>query len=231
MSIALTLIPYGRYGLYPFALLATWAHEMGHGLTALLSGGTFDKLVLYQNLGGTAFSASPGWAQPLVSAGGLLGPAIAGGFVIVLSARPRTARWVLGGLAIALLLSLVFWIRNLFGLASIAGVAVVLGALALKGPTMVRVFLAQMIGIQLCLGSISSFDYMFTKEFVRDGKTISSDTQAIASVLLLPYWFWGTLIAALSLLILTVAFYLAWVRPIVKARRKAKAAQSTAPAV
>ena len=63
-SLALYLIPYGRYVLYPFALLATWAHEMGHGLTALVCGGVFDKLVLYSNLGGTAYSASPCLALP-----------------------------------------------------------------------------------------------------------------------------------------------------------------------
>ena len=45
-----------------------------------------------------------------------------------------------------------------------------------------------------------------------------SDTQAIAQQLLLPYWVWGALIAAASLLILAVSFWLAWVRPSSKAR-------------
>ena len=46
--------PWGRYVLYPFALLATWAHEMGHGLAALLFGGSFHELDLYPDLGGQA---------------------------------------------------------------------------------------------------------------------------------------------------------------------------------
>ena len=31
-------VPYGPQALYPLTLLATFAHEMGHGLTALLAG-------------------------------------------------------------------------------------------------------------------------------------------------------------------------------------------------
>ena len=40
------LVPYGGYLLYPFTLLSTWVHEMGHGVTALLRiGGTSAVLV------------------------------------------------------------------------------------------------------------------------------------------------------------------------------------------
>ena len=37
-------IPIGNYILYPFSILATWFHEMGHGLMALMLGGQFQKL-------------------------------------------------------------------------------------------------------------------------------------------------------------------------------------------
>ena len=32
----LPALPFGSYLIYPFAILTTWFHEMGHGLTALL---------------------------------------------------------------------------------------------------------------------------------------------------------------------------------------------------
>lgn len=35
-------LPYGRQMLYPLTLLATYAHELGHGLSALLLGEKFD---------------------------------------------------------------------------------------------------------------------------------------------------------------------------------------------
>jgi hypothetical protein len=215
ISVALSFVPSGRYALYPFALLSTWAHEMGHGVTALLVGGSFDHLELYSNLGGVAFSrgASGPLRGPLVSAGGLLGPAVLGGLVVVLGARQATARRVLLVLALLLVVSLTLWVRNLFGAAGVGLLAAGLGAVALWTPEGVRLVVTQLCGIQLCLGSLSSFDYMFTRQFERDGQVMLSDTQAIAEHLLLPYWVWGAIIAALSLAILALAFWVAWVRP------------------
>lgn len=214
ISLILPRLPYGRRLLYPFALLGTWAHEMGHGLFAILVGGSFDRLVLYQNLGGTAYSTGVGTlGRALVAAGGLLGPALAGGLVIVLGSRESTARWVLAGLALILALSLLLFVRNWFGWVSLAVIATVLGVLAFYGPEVAGVLVAQLIGIQFCLASWGTLDYMFTRDFVRDGQVIDSDTQEIAEVLLLPYWFWGGLIAATSLAIMGSAFYVAWILP------------------
>ena len=215
ISLILPRIPYGRNLLYPFALLRTCAHEMGHGLFAILAGGSFNRLVIYQNLGGTAYSSGVGsLGRAFVAAGGLLGPALAGGIIIVLGSREVSVRWVLVGLAFLLSLSLLLVVRNVFGWVALGLIAAALGGLALYGPDAVRVLVTQLIGIQFCLASWGTLDYMFTKSFVRDGQVIESDTQEIADVLLLPYWFWGGLIALASLGIMASSFYLAWVRPL-----------------
>ena len=214
ISLVVPRLPYGRQVLYPFSLLGTWVHEMGHGLTAILVGGSFERLVLFQNLGGTAYSTGVGtFGRALVAAGGLLGPALAGGLIIVLGSRETTARWVLAGLTVMLALSLVLFVRNVFGWVALAVIAAILGGLAFYGPEVVRVFVAQLIGIQFCVASWGTLDYMFTKNFVRDGQVLDSDTQEIAEVLLLPYWFWGGLIAVTSLAIMASSFYLAWIQP------------------
>lgn len=214
LSVILAWIPGGRYALYPFELLGTWAHEMGHGLAALTLGGSFERLELRADLGGTAYhrGASGLLAGPSVAAAGLLGPALAGGLIIVLGARPKAAPAVLAALGAALLASLALWVRNPFGM----GATGVLGGacLLLAGwaPLSLRVVVTQLTGIQLCVASLGTFDYLFTSTFERDGRTMTSDTQAIADHLLLPYWVWGGLIFALSLLILGGAFWAAWMR-------------------
>lgn len=214
VSLILPRVPYGRSVLYPFALLGTWAHEMGHGLVAILAGGSFHKLLLFQNLGGTAYSSGVGsFGRAFVSAGGLLGPALAGGIIIILGSRESTARWVLAGLAVLLALSLVLVVRNAFGWISLALIAAALAGVSVYGPEVVKVFTAQLIGIQFCMASWGTLDYMFTKNFSRDGQVIDSDTQEIAEVLLLPYWFWGGLIALISFAIMASSFYVAWIRP------------------
>jgi len=188
---------------------------MGHGLVAELVGGDFVKLEVYSNLGGVAWNRGVGKvAGTLVSAGGLLGPAIFGGLIIVFGARKRTAPWVLAALSVMLVTSVLFVVRNMFGAVSLSLIAVVLLPIAFLAPEILRTFVAQLIGIQFCLASWNTLDYMFTKDFRRNGQTINSDTQNIAEVLLLPYWFWGGLIAGLSGLILVFSFYTAWIRPL-----------------
>ncbi len=214
VSFVLPRIPYGRNVLYPFALLSTWIHEMGHGLFALLAGGSFNRLVIFSNLGGTAFSSGVGGlGRAFVAAGGLLGPAIAGGIIIVLGSREHTARWVLAGLSVLLIVSLLLFVRNAFGWVALGLIAAVLAPVAFYAPELVRIFVAQLIGIQFCLASWGTLDYMFTKNFERDGQILNSDTEEIADVLLLPYWFWGGLIAAMSFAIMASSFYVAWIRP------------------
>lgn len=46
LSVGRPSVPFGEFVIYPFALLSTWAHELGHGVTALLWGGEIKYLVL-----------------------------------------------------------------------------------------------------------------------------------------------------------------------------------------
>lgn len=213
-SIGLSYIPFGEYVLYPFALLSTWAHEMGHGLTAEIVGGNFQHLELYSNLGGVAFSTRPDnlVAPALIAAGGLLGPALAGGLVILLGSRIRTARWVMEGLGVLLILSAVVFVRNGFGFAATVGLGAATLAVGVYASETVETILTQFVGIRFCLESLSDVDYMFTKQFERGGRMMNSDSQAIAEQLGMTYWFWGAVIAVISVAILLGAFYLAWVR-------------------
>lgn len=213
LSVVLGYVPYGRNIIYPFALLATWAHEMGHGLGALLTGNSFLELELYRSLGGQATtSGADGWEQVVVSSAGLLGPAIAGAIVMIAGSRARTAPVVLGVVGVCVLLSVVFWIRNLFGVIAMTAIGAVLVVLARYAPALARVVLAQVIAVQMALSAWSSRDYLFVEGFERNGYQ-RSDTGAIEDVLVLPHWIWGGLIGAMSIGILVAAFRFAWLRP------------------
>lgn len=188
---------------------------MGHGLAAELVGGRFEKLVLFQNLGGYALVGGDGvFDSVVISAAGLLGPAIGGGAMIWLAARPQASKWALAALSISVLISVVFYVRGVFGFFSMLAMGLVLAVIAFLAPTIVRVLVAGFIGIQFCLASWSDRHYMFTKNFERNGETLNSDSQNIAENLLLPYWFWGGLILVISILIMSIAFWLAWIRPL-----------------
>lgn len=214
-SIGLGFLPWGGTIIYPFRLFATWAHEMGHGIAALLTGNRFLELELYRNLGGQALVAgADGAAQVFVSSAGLVGPAVLGAIVMIAGSRRATAPYVLSALAGAVAISALIWIRNAFGFIAMLVIAVALGLIARFGSSLVRVGMAQLLAVQLALASWSSRNYLFTKGFERDGRRLDSDTQNIADEWFLPYWFWGALLGGLSLIVIVWAFWFAWLRPL-----------------
>ena len=213
-SIGLGMVSWGGNIIYPFRLFATWAHEMGHGLAGIVTGNSFLELELYRSLGGQALiSGADGFSQVIVSAGGLIGPALLGAIVMIAGSRVRTAPYVLGALAFSMIVSALIWIRNPFGFFSILIGGVVLGLAARFGPPIMRIAISQLLAVQLALAAWSSRDYLFIKGFERDGRFFDSDTQNIADEWFLPYWFWGGLIGGLSIVILVWAFWVAWLRP------------------
>lgn len=214
VSIALGFVPWGRTVIYPFGLLATWAHELGHGLGALITGNRFHRLEVYRDLGGVAFtSGADGLGQVVVSSLGLIGPALLGAGIMIAGSRPRTAPWVLGALSTTIALSCLIWIRNGFGFVAMALIAAGLAGIARFGTPLIRVVVAQLVAVQLALAAWSTRDYLFVDGFERDGFQVS-DTGKIADELGAPYWFWGALLGGLSVVVLCWAFWVAWIRPL-----------------
>jgi len=214
-SFLLSVIPFGGYVLYPFALLGTWAHEMGHGLAAMATGGTFESLELYSNLGGVAYysgAGGGGLGEAFIAAAGLLAPALAGGVVVALGSRKGSARWVLDVIGAAMVVSAVVFIRNPFGFAATILIGAALFAVGHRASELVEIGVAQFVGVRLSMEALSDIDYMFTSTFGRGGETVMSDTEAIARQLGFTYWFWGALIAAICIAILACAYYVAWRR-------------------
>jgi len=205
-SVALTIlmyvVPYGNTIGYPLVLLSTLAHEMGHGLAALLVGGEFHKFYLHADASGVAYTSSRGnLAGAVVSAGGLVGPAIVGALFFAMAHRARALFFLLG---VGLVCAEVLVVRNLFGLAFVGGVALLFLWLATAAGKGAQQIAAYFVGIQLALSVFSRGDYLFTPTAQTASGTMPSDVAHIAEALLLPYWVWGAVCGAFSLLCLIV---------------------------
>jgi len=208
-------IPMGRQILFPFTVLATWFHEMGHGIAALMVGGNFHKLEIFSNASGLAYiSMAQGATYPLKSAfssaGGLLGPPVVGAMLILAGRNVRTANWAFGILSLSMFLSVIFLVRTVFGVAAIGSMATLFLLLAWKASAGVKQVAVQFLGVQACLATYVQLDYLFTHKVVVGGQERLSDTGSIAEHLLLPYWFWGGALAFVSSLILILSLRLAY---------------------
>ena len=198
-------LPYGKQILYPLTLLATFAHEMGHGLMAMLLGAHFDQLHLNADGSGLAiWQGDPGpAARALIAAGGLLGPSLAGVGLLFAGTSSR-ARAALSVLAASILIVVAVWVRNPFGILFLLAVAAILAVAARILPAAGAAFLVSFVAVTLCLSWFADLNYMFSAYAEVDGRRHPSDSAAIAQALWLPYWFWGGIVAISSLAVLVL---------------------------
>lgn len=201
----------GRLIFYPFTILATYAHEMGHGTVAVVLGGSFDALEMFPDGSGLArWHGDVGRVgKALVALGGLVGPSILGALVLMASRRPRLARWSLDMLAALMLGSVLLVVRTAFGALFVLAMAAALFFLARVRDGRLGPFAAQFVGIQLCMSVFRDLDYMFSPGGVVDGVAQRSDSSAIADALILPYWFWGGVAAGFAFLAVAVGAFVA----------------------
>jgi hypothetical protein len=206
----------GSLLLYPFTILATWFHEMGHGIAAMLTGRGFERLLIFADGSGVALSLRPGdgyrSTDALVAASGPLGPAIAGALLIIASRSPTATRNALAVLGVALIVSTMIWVRSPTGWLVLPALGIAIALLALRGSEPWRRFAIQLLGVQASISAWQQFDYLFSPGGNVGGELQRSDTGAIADVLLLPYWFWGATISAAILALLGWSFRLAFRR-------------------
>lgn len=102
-----------------------------------------------------------------VSLGGLLAPPVVGAAILGIVHGPRGARVLLGLLALALIVSMVLYVRSTAGLLAMSLVALALGWAASRGfadkPER-RLILAQVLGVMLAIDTLTRMvSYVFTK--------------------------------------------------------------------
>ncbi|OGU57222.1 MAG: hypothetical protein A2X64_10730 [Ignavibacteria bacterium GWF2_33_9] len=199
----------GIYILYPFTILGTWFHEMSHGLAAMALGGDFRKLELFWDGSGIATHSGGlflgGIGNAIVAAAGPLGPAIFGSIIIVSTKSQKLTRFFLYFLSILMLLSVLIWIRTLFGIIiiSLMGIGIFFAAKKISENKQ-KLFL-QFLGIQAISSIYLSIGYLYSSGAEIEGAGYYSDTQVIQNNLFLPYWFWATAILIFSAIIMIIS--------------------------
>lgn len=208
-------VPFGNTIQWPFVMLTTYVHELGHGLAALAQGGRFLELQIYPNGGGLAQVSRlyPTWGIALVSAAGLLAPSFVGGLLILAGRSRQAASTILVGFALLMLLSCVLWVRTAFGLWLIGGLGCLFLFLGVKSGASLNRFLVQFFAVHMLMDTLTrTMRYLFTGAVDIGGQIRHSDTANIANSLGGAYWMWGAVIAVISLLVFYLSFRHAYLR-------------------
>lgn len=184
-------------------LFSTLAHELGHGLMAMLVGGDFKQLVInWDGSGVTSWAGSDGRiVRGLVAAGGLIGPSIAAA-VLFSSARAGDKKFLLATrlFAAGLLVIGLLTARSVWAALFTIGLGIFLLALSTKVSRKALESFVVFIGVQLGLSVFTRADYLFTR--TADGTNLPSDVAQMSQALFLPFWFWGAVCGLFSVVVL-----------------------------
>ena len=188
-------------------LFSTLAHEMGHGLTAILVGGEFETLKIQWDASGVTHTRFPHGRIPaaLISGGGLVGPSIAAAFLFwTARGSEKRQRWVTYLLSAFLMVAGLLTARSIWALVFTVGLSPLLWLAAAKLSKTKLESLLVFIGVQLGISVFTRSDYLFTESA---GPGRPSDVAQMAESLFLPFWFWGILCGGISLLVLAGGFW------------------------
>lgn len=187
VSLGASLTPWGQLALYPFKLFTTWVHECSHALVTLLVGGSVRYITIQPDTTGLTQSLVPSGriAQGLVSSAGYLGASVVGCFLIAATRVQKWARPILLATGAFMLLTLLIWMRNGFGMVMVLAWGTVLVVLGRKGGGVVSRFVLSLLAIQVALDAVYDIRVLFLVHGAH------SDADAMAKLFVLPSEFWA----------------------------------------
>src|ERR1043165_5545145 len=104
-SLVLWNLPFAGVLLYPFKVLATWLHELSHGLAMIITGSGFDRMVIYRDTSGLAYAYTSvgSFGTAIIAAAGYMGTPLWGAVLLVVTPDASSARKAMLVLAVLLI--------------------------------------------------------------------------------------------------------------------------------
>lgn len=216
-SLLLWNLPHGGLLLYPFKVLATWLHELSHGVAMIVSGTAFDYVVIYRDTSGLAYgrgTAGP-IGQAVIASAGYMGTALWGALLLVVTPTARssrTAMLVLAGLLVLTALTVVGTPKgDTFGPWMIGSIGVAFAIAAVALPDAWRLAVAHFVAAQSCVNALLDIRVLLRPTRVVDGVERGySDAHTMAAVTFgttdtWAVWTWAGIWLAWSLAVLYIA--------------------------
>lgn len=219
VTLLIAFIPWLSWLNYPFRLLLTIVHELGHGLAALLTGGEFRGFVIYPSGAGLAFTAG-GWRWVIIPAG-YVGVALFGAVLILLG---RSHWW--SRLALGLMGTTMIWLSVWYGVPTILSIDLLIGLLttisglvfgsffvwvALKAAPGWIVFLLHLVAIQAGLTAFSDLMVVMGLS-LNFFNAPANDARSMAEMTFIPAIVWAVLWVGLAAVLIGGAIWMTWVQ-------------------
>ena len=180
--IVLMNIPVVQFAFYPFTIFSTWIHEVCHGVAAVMAGGRIAKLEIFADTSGLAYTSVPPDRRGFVVSAGYQGTAVTGCLLLLFRRTKRGPRTGTMALAFLMLLSVMLWIRNAFGMVfiSVFGLILVIAAWRLPSTWMRNLYL--FLAITTTMNAITSINNLFGSSHEVNGQKSSTDAHTMADI-------------------------------------------------
>lgn len=181
--------------VYPLKILVVFFHELSHGATAVLTGGSIVSIKVVAAEGGLCLTR--GGSRFLTLSAGYLGSLVWGGAILVIAARTRLDRPLATVLGLLLIGVTAIWVRPLLSFGALFGVLAG-GALAASGLLLsetINDYILRSIGLTSCLYAVLDI-----KSDVLDRPYVRSDAAMLGELTHTPTLLWGALWIAVATL-------------------------------
>lgn len=99
--------------IHPFKVFVVMAHELSHGLAAILTGGRIERIQIDPNLGGVCYTV--GGIRGIILSAGYLGSMLVGSILLAVASRTDLDKLLSVGFGILLLWVTIRYVTNQYG--------------------------------------------------------------------------------------------------------------------
>lgn len=190
----LAFVFWDTFLVVPLKILVVLFHELSHGLAALLTGGAIEHIEISIDQGGVCYTR--GGSSFLILNAGYLGSLGAGAALLILGARTRHDRFLVGLLGAVLLSVTLIYVRSRFGFIYGILASSALLVISWKLPEVVSDVLLTVLGTVSCLYAVWDIgsDVIFRH-------IPGSDAYRLSELTGIPSLAWGVLWVALCLVV------------------------------
>lgn len=170
------------YALYPFKIFSTWIHELSHGVGAVLVGGGIDKLLIYPDTSGLAWTYTDGSSgkRGFVASAGYTGTAVLGMALLLFRRTYRGPTYGTIGIAVLMLLSCAVYVRNAFALVFLPAFAVVLLLCAWRLKAVHIEYLYSFLAATCSFNAVDNISELYGSVGYVNGQAATSDAHTVA---------------------------------------------------
>ena len=217
VALVLWNVPQLSAFMYPFRLFVTFVHETGHGIAAIISGGSLQSFEVFAD--GTGVAHTIGGNSLLILPAGYLGAALFGSVLFYLTNTIQKTRFITGALGVFLILMTLLF-TNAISTAIIVGIlgGAILFYVAARGGTLVNLLLLNTLSLLTAFHALLDLIYLVGNSGAALG-SVRNDAAAFSAAFapIIPPSAWAFLWAALAVAMMATAFYYSIIRPL---RRK-----------